>query len=116
MTLPVAAEADDKNSGKDRQQAGDQPANPRTDSPVHEAFHHHLAGKGAGDGAALSAGKQRDGKEGAGGRNAQQRGKRQVGDPNPVGVFAEADDLSAGHGDALSSRKRRQPPERGWRR
>ena len=82
----VAADADDEDGGKDGQRAGDEPADPGLDAPVHEAFHHDLAGERAGDGAALAAGQQRDGEQSAGGGGAQQRRERQVGDANPVAV------------------------------
>ena len=53
---------------------------------LREAFHHDLPGHGAGDGAALAAGQQRHGKEGAGGGSPQQWCQGQVGDANPVAV------------------------------
>ena len=67
--------------------AGDQPPQPGRDAPVHEAFHDHLAGERAGDGAALAAGEQGDGEQRAGRGGAQQRRERQVGDANPVAVW-----------------------------
>ena len=82
----VAADADDENRRQDRQRARDQPPHPGLDPPVHEAFHHHLPGERAGDRAALPAGQQRDGKQRAGGRGAQQRRQRQIRDANPVAV------------------------------
>src|SRR5580704_12625339 len=51
----ITTQADDKHCREDRQHSCDQAANPGLNAPVHEAFHHHLAGEGAGDGAALAA-------------------------------------------------------------
>ena len=92
----VAAEADDEDGGQDGERARDEAAHPGPDAPVHEAFHHDLAGERAGDGAALAAGQQGDGEQRAGGGGAQQRGQGQVGDANPVAVGGEADDVSSG--------------------
>ncbi len=97
----VAAHADDKDGGQDGQSPRDEPAHPGFDSPVHEAFHHDLSGESAGDGAALAAGQQGDGKERAGGGGAQERSEGQVGDANPVAGGGEVDDLAPGGGDAL---------------
>ena len=47
---------------------------------------------------------------------AQQRGQRQVGDANPVGVLAERDHLAAGEDARCPCRKRPSPPAPGSRR
>ena len=60
------------------------------DPPVHEPFHHDLAGQRAGDRAALAAGQQGHREQRAGRGRAQQRRQRQIGDADPVGVRAEA--------------------------
>ena len=101
----VAAQADDEDRRQNGQRAGDQPPHPGRDPPVHEAFHHHLPGQRAGDGAALPAGQQRHGEQRAGGGGAQQRRQRQIGDADPVAVGAEGHDLAARHGHALLAEK-----------
>ena len=82
----VAAQADDDDRRQDRQRSRDQPAHPGLDAPVHEAFHHDLAGQRAGDGAALAAGKQGDGEQRAGGGGAQQRRQGEIGDADPIAI------------------------------
>ena len=99
----VAAQANDEDGGQNGQGAGDETAHPGLDAPVHEAFHDDLAGERAGDGAALTAGEQGDGKERAGGGGAEQRGEGEVGDADPVAAGGECDDVAAGDGDALLS-------------
>ena len=83
-----ASQADDEDRRQYGQGAGDQPPHPGLDSPMHEAFHHDLPGQGAGDGAALSAGEQRDGKQRARNRGPQQRRQGQVRHSNPIAVGA----------------------------
>src|SRR4051812_41544243 len=80
----VAADADDEDGGEDGEEARDQPAYPWGKAPVHEAFHGDLAGEGAGDGAALAASEQGYGEECAGDSCANEGGKGEVSDLDPV--------------------------------
>jgi hypothetical protein len=64
----VASHSDDQHGRQDGQRPGDEPPYPRHYAPVHKAFHDHLAGKGAGDRAALPACQQRHRKQRAGER------------------------------------------------
>ena len=91
----LAPQSNDQNGRQDRQRAGNEPPNPRLDSPMHEAFHHHLSGERAGDGAALAAGEQGDREQRARDECSQQRREGQIGDPNPIAVGVEMDYLSA---------------------
>ena len=51
----ITAHADYYNRGNNRQRPRDEPAQPGLNAPVHKAFHDHLPGQRAGDGAALTA-------------------------------------------------------------
>ena len=59
----LSSQPNDQNGRQDRQRAGDKPPHPRFDSPMHEAFHHDLAGECPRNGAALAACEQRHGKQ-----------------------------------------------------
>src|SRR5579864_477245 len=96
----VAAQTNDQYCRQDRERASDESAHPRLDPPVHETFHDNLAGQGAGDGTALAGGQQRNGEKCAGGGCSEQRGKCQVGDPDPVAFGAEGDELATRDRDA----------------
>ena len=87
----VAAKSDHQDRGKNGEQAGDHPAQPGLDAPVHEAFHNDLAGEGSGDGAALSGGEKRDREHGAGDGRPEQRRESQVGNADPIAVGVELD-------------------------
>ena len=93
------ADANKDSRGDDGQRTGDEPPQPRLDPPVHEAFHHHLAGHGADNGGALPAGQQCDGEKHARGRGTHQRCQRQVGRLDPIRRIIELDHLSAGDRD-----------------
>ena len=80
----VAPQSDDQNGGKDGEASGNETPHPGPDSPMHEAFHHHLPGQCARDRAALPAGEQRHRKQGARQRSPKQRRERQVSDANPI--------------------------------
>ena len=97
----VAAHPDDDDRRHDGQPARNQPPHPGGEPPVHEPFHHDLAGQSAGDRAALAAGQESHGEQDAGRGRAQQRRQRQVRDANPVGVLAERIDLAAGDRHAV---------------
>ena len=97
-----AANADDKDRRQDRERAGNQSPNPGREPPVHEAFHHDLAGERAGDRAALTAGQEGNGEQDARRGGAQERSERQIRDANPIGVGAEGHDLTAGDRHALA--------------
>src|SRR5581483_2887414 len=99
----IAAQADDQDGRYDGECAGEQAAQPGGELPVHEAFHDHLSGERAGDGAALATGEEGNGEEDASGGGAEQGSERQEGNANPIGVAVELDDLSAGDGDTVAA-------------
>ena len=95
-------------------EARDQSAQPRRHSPVHEPFHHDLAGERAGDGAGLPLASG-GGEKHAGRGGAQQRRQRQVCLPDPVSVRCrKCHDLPPGHRHAVLAEKhqRRQHHDR----
>src|ERR1700674_1710842 len=62
----LAGYADDERGGDDGNGAGDEAAEPGFQANVEKAFHHNLAGKGAGEGGVLARGQQGAGEERAG--------------------------------------------------
>ncbi len=66
-------------AGHDRHQARDQPAQPRPQPDVDEAFHDDLPGQRAGQGGVLAGAQQRQREQRAAGRRAQERRQQLVG-------------------------------------
>src|SRR5579863_1228859 len=97
----ISAEANDENGREDGEGACDQAADPGTDAPVHEAFHHDLAGECARDGAALTACEERYGEQSAGGGGPEEWSERQVRDADPVAVGGEVDEAASRGGDTF---------------
>ncbi len=82
---------------------------------MHEAFHHDLTGERTGDCAALAAREERNGKQRAAERGAEQRRECEVRHTDPVAVGSERNDLSAGdrHGRPSVEHGRREHEDRG---